>query len=339
MQASIYFFGWLLTGCGGSPPPPAPQAVRVAAVRVGPVVEGRSHLAAVAPARVVQVVAEVPGTLTALAAEGEPVAEGEVLARVAAPDAAARVGRAHAERLRAERQRDLACDQQRTDEVLAAAGDVSRIQLDRSDASCTQAALAADAARAAEAEAGVVSARATGRAPFPGRVLERFADEGQAVAPGKPLLQFGSEALELELRLPAADLAEVRVGDGAVTPWGRGRVVSVGARAEGPGRLFEVRVATDGDLHAPVGATGTVTLIRAEAPDATAVPRAALREEAGGAWLWTLEGDRVRRVEVAPGPREGSWVAVSPALPADTRVVIDAPATLDPARPVRAVTP
>ncbi len=67
MQASVYFVvGSLLTGCGSSTEEPAeaPVAVRAIVVQQGPVAEGRRYLAEVVPKRTVQVLAQVPGTVS-----------------------------------------------------------------------------------------------------------------------------------------------------------------------------------------------------------------------------------------------------------------------------------
>lgn len=346
MKANIHFLtALLLFACGSEPvqTEPRPQAVRAVAVRVGPVVEGRTSLAEVVPAQTVRVLAQVSGSVSRLeVAVGGAVAADAPLVRISAPDVAARSARVGAERARAERERDFVCSQLRTDRVLAETGDISPLQLELGDKGCASAELAVDSARAAEREAGVVGSRAVERAPFAGEVLAHLVDAGQTVMPGTPLLVLGSRARQLRLRLPAGDLEGVALGTRLVSALGTGRVVEIGAQAQGPGRLVEVFADLDEGSSAGLaglraGSTTTVSLVLDERQEATAVPLAALREDTAGPYVLVVEDQRLRRVAVVAGPRQDGWVAVDPALPEGSLVVSGDVSNLDPARPVLAV--
>lgn len=343
MKASAHFVVLaLLSACGDSADDEAtrPQAVRTAEVRVGPVLQGREHLAEVVPERTIRVLAQVPGTVAELGvAEGVPVTAGAALVRVAAPDVTARIARVRSERERVERERDFACDQLGTDRVLADAGDLASVQLQRSETGCASAELAVRAAQAAEQEAAVAGTRSIERAPFDGEVLTQLVDLGQTVMPGTPLLQYGSQERRLRLRVPERDLAAVALGGRVQTAHGPGRIVEIGGQALGPGRLIEVEAELDEPLAQRVGTTLTVLLVVEERAAATAVPLTALSEDGPAAYVVVVEGDRLRRVDVELGPREDGWVAIEPALPAGSLVVSSALSTLDLAGPVFAVTP
>ncbi len=342
-RLSLLSLALLLGACQGDAPPELsrPQAVRAVAVRVGPIVEGRTSLGELLPTRTVRVLAQVPGTVAGLEREeGQADVQGAPLVRIAAPDVSARITRAAAERSRVEAERGFACSQRDVDRTLAAAGDLSETRLDASEKGCAAAEHALQAAQAFEREAGVAGTRALERAPFDGEVLDHLVDPGQAVMPGTPLLVWGSTDRRLRLRLPQAEVAQLAVGTRAATELGGGRVVELGAQATGPARLVEVWVALDAPpVAAPAGSTWEVTLVQQERSDATAVPEGAIGMDEGGAYVLLVEADRVRRRGVETGPRAEGWVAVEPALPAGALVVEGALAALDLDRPVLAVTP
>jgi RND family efflux transporter MFP subunit len=343
MKAIIYFIlAVLFLGCGETTEGigAAPQAVRAVEVQQGPVLEGRRYLAEVVPERTVRVLAQVPGTVSEMSVdEGVMVEAGSSLVRISAPDIAARISRVRAERERTERERDFACELLETDRVLAGSGDLAPFQLDHSEKGCAAAELVVVAALAAEREAGVARTRAAERAPFAGEVLVQMVDEGQTVMPGTPLLQFGSRERRLRLRVPESDLSGLALGAHVVFDSGSGRVVEIGAQAQGPGRLIELLVEPEDALTQPPGTTQTATVVVAEREDTTSVPEAALAQDDAGIYVLVVEGDTLRRIGVETGPEQDGWIAIEPRLPEGTRVVSGAPATLDLELPVLAVTP
>ncbi len=344
MQASTYSLLFLVGLAGCTKPAakansaPELQAVRVVKVRTGSMVEGRGYLAEVVPSRTVKVIAQVPGTLASLpVAEGVQVKRKTLLARILAPDIAARYSRVNAERRRAERERDFACGQVKTDRVLAKSGDLTSIHLDRSEKGCASAELAVTAAQSAEAEVLVAKHRNSEVAPFDGQVLKYLVDEGQTVMPGMPLLQYGSTELLYRLRVPATELSSVKIGTRISASKVSGRVVEIGAQALGPGRLVEVLAELDSATQVQVGATFTVTLVTAEKADAHQVPETALLKDGDDTYVLTLSGDKLRRVAVTLGLRQDGWVGIEPALPSGTQVATGRLEILDLSRSVLAV--
>ncbi len=352
MQASARFFlfALLLGSCSGdvTDQPIQPQAVRVTAARQGPVVEGRRYLADVAPEESVKVLAQVPGTISALPVdEGTAAADGTVLVRLAAPDMVAKLSRVRSERQRAERERDFACSRFETDQVLGEAGDLAPEQLRASDKNCASASLAVSAAQAAEQEVTVVTARASERAPFDGVVLDHLVDVGQTVGPGAPMLLFGSTQRELVVRLAATDIADgVGVGTEVVFDGGRGRIDRVGGQVTGPGRVVDAHIAVDEGLDAlpMTGGSLSVRLVTDQRTDAISVPLDAV----GGLqkdehFVLVEEDERVSRVDVRPGPQQDGWIAVEPVgdggelLARGSRVVRGQPDAVSTDRPVLAI--
>ncbi len=331
-KVSAYFVAILtllvLGGCRPGPAPEAeaelPQAVRVTTARQGTVIEGRRSLATAVSADTVRVLAQVPGTVVELpVAPGAAAARRDVLGRIGAPELAARLTRVRAEAARAERQRDFACEHLVTDRELAAAGALTSEQLDRSETACSSAELAVEAAQAAGSEVGAASAKALERAPFAGRVLEHFVDVGQAVMPGTPLVLFGTEEVELLLRIPQEDLdAGFGLGAEVMFEGGRGAVSEVGGQARGPGALVDLRVTVaEGAPPLRVGTRLAVRLVT-EQRHGTSVPLDALGADREGDFVLLVEGERATRVPVVLGPRDAGWVAIEPALPPGSQVVV-----------------
>ncbi len=332
-----------LVGCSPDAPAPAdplPQAVRVSTVRQGPIAEGRRYLATVAPADTVRVLAQVPGTVLELPiAQGSSAKRQQVLARIGAPELAARVARARAEGLRAQQQRDFACDHLDTDRGLAAAGVMTSEQLDTSESNCATAQLAVEAARAAQDDVGAASGKTVEAAPFEGRVLEHFVDVGQAVMPGTPLVLYGTTELQLALRVPQGELASgVRLGAAVTFAGGRGEVSEIGGQAKGPGALVDVLVSVhEADAALMVGATVPVRLVVAELRDTTSVPVDAVGTDADGRYVLLVQDGRAVRRPVTLGPTESGWVAVEPGLPAGSTVIVRAVDTVNLHAPLLAV--
>ncbi len=320
--------------------PIAPQAVRATQVRIGSLAEGRRHLAEVVPEQSVNVIAQVPGTVTAISvAEGAPALYGAALVRISAPDVAARVARVRSDRKRAERERDFVCSTLEADRALAKSGDLTSIALARSERSCASADLAATGAKAGEREASVAKARGLERAPFDGEVLTHLVDVGQTVMPGSPLLQYASRERLLRMRVPQSDLHGIKPGGQVRTEVGTGHILSVGAQAMGPGRVVEVLIKMDAELDLRVGTTLSATLVISQVKNASAVPEGAIAGVDDAHYIMVIADNKLERVEVTLGVREDGWVAVLPALAKGTHVVAQAPDTLDPSAPIWVVMP
>lgn len=304
------------------------------------------YVGTVFPRRSVQVIAQLPGTISDLPiAEGQRVAAGQVIARIAAPDTAARLERIRAERERARSERDHACERYRTDRTLGEAGALAKAQVDLGKKGCEAASAAYQAADAAVAETVSVTSRSVERAPFDAVVLERIGEAGQTVAPGMPLVRLGTS--ELEVRVPVSErdvLRGVREGGAAKLELGstsvRTRVLRLSPQAVGPARAREATLEFDQDALEDLvpGMSVRVSFVLAEVPDAVAVPRRALRRVGTRSVVYVVSDDRLAEHEVVVGPEEDGWVAIEPPLPGGTRVAVGDLTTLDPARPVYAVT-
>ncbi|GEM_PF-2631800 len=347
MKASTYFnisqgiLSLVLLACTPQPTPSEdslPQAVRSSPVHHGVLLEGQEFLAEVVPALLVKVIAQVPGAVAAIPLEeGEKAKRGTPLVHVSAPDIAARVSRVRSERKRAERERDFVCGTLDTDRNLAKSGDLTKIHLRKSERACDSAKLAVTGARAAEREASVNKSRDVERAPFDGIVLKHLVDEGQTVMPGAPLMQFGSQENLLKIRIPQSDLEGVTVGTQVKSSLGDGKVQRVGSQALGPGRVVEVHIQLEKTIEARAGSTAKVTLVKQESKKLTSVPNDSIGGSGDAYFIYVIEKERLKRVNVELGISVDGWTAIAPALDKDVRVALGAMSSLNPQRKIMVV--
>jgi len=321
-------------------PSGAPRAVKCAPVQRATVTETIEVRGTVAPLpeRDAQLAPQVSGRLLSVEVrEGDPVTQGQVVARVddaplidATQQADAALARAKAEHLNA--QTTLARAQRVFDRGIAARQEVD-------DATAREA-----AAKAAEAEAEAAARtahrqldRAAVRSPLRGVVLKVSRKPGELVdgTPATPVMEVADvSALELVADVPAQDLVRCARGAaatvtlpalpdesfaGAVT-----RVSPAVDRATGVGMVRIGIDRADGGIP-PVGAFGQARVETGRSHAATLVPAAALRSVIGAEGEVVVCGpDHLAHVKrVRPGPARGGLVEVVGDLSEVDAVAVD----------------
>jgi len=316
----------LLASCGPAKAPPTEPAIAVVETAAVATAADRGLLLSgtLARRREMTLSFRTAGVITDLVVDaGDTVAAGQSLARIDPTGVEARRTQVEAdlERVR----RDL-----RRDETLFTQGYVSQQRIDDRRSALKSAQAAYDSA--------VFDRRwASLSAPAGGVVLERLAQRGEVVQPGQAVLRIADLASPLVLRVPVADRDLVRIADGQpveITVDGLpgetliGRVVKVGQAAsprtgavvvevEAPSRPNMRSGLTAKARFGPLpGGTGPA------APVAVlSVPAEAILEAQGDqAFVFRLQGDRVRRVAVRFHGFDGDFARVSGLAPTD-RVV------------------
>jgi RND family efflux transporter MFP subunit len=240
-----------------------------------------------------------------------------------------------------------------------AAGSESGIKAAAAQANATRAAQAAAAAVLQGAQARVQTLRARLddhfiRAPFAGVVTERIAEEGEIVAPlsvggtqakGAIVTVVESASLQAEVDVAESHLARIKPGGRArisvdalpaeVFPGSVQRILprvdrgkaTVKVRVEF--RAIDPRFLTDMAVRvkflppgAPAGAEESAL------PDPISVPAAAVVTAAGQTAVWTVTGNRVRRVPVTVGVRRDARIEISAGLDEGAVLVIEGAAAL-----------
>jgi RND family efflux transporter MFP subunit len=286
------------------------------------------------PERLVQIASPSGGEVVRLFYdEGETVQRGAVLAviRAAVEQAEVEADLSRAAAARAEvREATLAF--QRT-QTLYDRGFSARAALDADQARLATARANADAA---EATARASKARARElviEAPMDGVVLLRPIDEGQVVAAGETLFDFGSsDPLEIRAEVEEAYADALRVGMRARMAVSGSEQIFSGLLTEvSPqvdvstgGRLVKVR-ATEGTPVLSPGRSVDATIVVDVRPGVIALPREAVVDAASAPKVYVLDADdrvAVREVTIDPWPtvraiilngvRPGDRVLLSP---------------------------
>jgi RND family efflux transporter MFP subunit len=327
-----------LAACKGAPPAARqrpPPAVTVAPVEVRDVpVEIRApvDLRALVQA---DVGAKTLGYLDAVLVDrGDRVRKGQLLAVVRPSDLpdqmeAARVGfeLAKANRDRAEK--------------LAPSGVVSQQELQNAQTAfaAAQANLQAVATRLGETQI---------HSPLDGVVSMRRLDPGVLVGPnagtGTILQVQRNDVLRVFLPVNEGDAAAVRLGQEAAVEFDAlagkrygGRVVRLSPAFDPVTRTMEaeVHLANPGELRP--GMYGRGVLVTEVRKDAVVVPVGAVQISDGRTWVYVVQGDKVRRVEVRVGVDGGDWLEVSQGLSKGDEVVTAGTDVLSDGSAIRAV--
>ncbi|MGP1684156.1 MAG: efflux RND transporter periplasmic adaptor subunit, partial [Giesbergeria sp.] len=277
--------------------------------------------------------AKVSGELkTILVREGEAVRPGQVLARIDAQDAEARLdekiadleaGRAQLALAQKNRANNLALLQQKF--ISQNAFDSVQSSYQVSEAKLK--ALEAQVALAKKALADTVVS-----APQAGIVSQRHAQPGEKLpVDGKIVTLVDLAEMEVEAAVPASDIPSIRVGQEV-----HFRVEGFGER-EFHGRIDRINPATqtgsrsilvyavlpnrDSALKGGMFAKGSVTLSRIES--AQVLPLSAVREENGKAYVLRVDNDRLEQRAVKLGLRNADEgvVQIVDGLDAQSRVV------------------
>lgn len=205
--------------------------------------------------------------------EGQPVARGQLLARLDATEFNAEAAAARAEYARA------SADLKRMRELLAK-GWVTQPRVETAEA-------AAAAAKARVDAAGFDARYSRIYAPVAGVVLRRHVENNQTVASGTPIVTIGEAAGGYVLRVPLTDgdLARVRLGQGAdvsIPALGdqpmNATVVEIGSRSDDRTGTFEAELALPSAVGLRSGLIGNARVRTSAAKDdaVVAVPPSAV---------------------------------------------------------------
>ena len=298
----------------------------------------------------------VPGTLTqVLVREGQTVAAGQLMATINAVDLQSKLD-AQSAALEEAKARLSIADKNRANNkqllnqkfISQNAFDTTQSVWEAADASVRNNEAQVRLARKAVADARIV-------APFAGIVARRMVNAGESVGVDGSLFQLVDLAhMEIEAPAPASEIPAVRVGqdvrfavDGFAGRSFKGRVERINPTADPNSRsiMLYISVANpEGELKGGMFAKGQIVLGRS-AP-APVIPASALRDEAGQAYVYTVENGEIRKRAVKVGfsaPQDG-MVEVQSGLEKGLAVVSarlsnlkpGTPAVLKPAAPAPA---
>lgn len=276
-----------------------------------------------------------------LVAEGEPVAEGQALARIRS----ARMLELQAAFLEARTRRRLAEKNVRRDRMLHEEGIVAERRLLESEARYRElrageardrqvlglAGMTEDAIRAL-ARSESLSAVLEVRAPLAGVVLEQIATAGQRLAPADPLYRIGAlSPLWVEVHVPLESLGDTAPGSRLELPRQgiEGRVITVGRMIHGADQGVLVRAEiTAGTQALRPGQFVEARLLQDMGANAVRVPVQALVQRAGTDHVFVRRGDAFAPVPVEVVSRGERDAVVRGALAPEDAVVARGTAAL-----------
>lgn len=321
-------------GAAAAPPAVVLGAGDVAVAQQSTLSDGVQLTGSLDPYQVVEVRAQVPGTVAGLRVDrGQAVRRGEVMAVLEAEGIRSQAAGARAGVAAAEAGLALARRQLESARTLYEAGAMSEIDFRAAQTQFEAAQAQLAAARASAAGAGEQARRATVTAPISGEVSQRQVSAGEAVNPGQPLFTVvNTQYLELAGRVPVNDAARVRAGQPVEFTLSaypgqtfRGEVARVEPTADPATRQVGVYVRlanTDRRLVGGLFATGRI-LVGGE-QQAVVIPSAAVRQQGEESFVWVVEGGAVARRPVTVGSRDEArgLVAVTAGLGAGQQVVV-----------------
>jgi RND family efflux transporter MFP subunit len=185
-------------------------------------------------------------------------------------------------------------------------------------------------------------------APSSGPILRRTAEPGELVAPGAAVLELGSRASGVVLRVGLADrdVVRLRVGDRATVRFDafpdrvvNGAVRQIGAASSAATGTYSVEVALDDPSGLASGMAGHVEIATSRGRAAALVPVQAVVEADGDhATVFALDStNHARRISVEIGALQNGRVPVRRGLEHVRAVVTDGASYLDNGTLVRIV--
>ncbi|MBT8143980.1 MAG: efflux RND transporter periplasmic adaptor subunit [Gammaproteobacteria bacterium] len=292
-----------------------PATVRIATVEMtelAPTIEVPGTVLSRDDARLA---AEVAGNLIRIAEVGERVEEGAVVAKI--QDALLLQQQLENEGLVRSRQARIDFLEREVARLqrLAAQNNAARSQLDQTESELVEARADLQVARARLAQIRIAVSRTEIRAPFTGRITQRFVNPGEHVAAGAAVVRLvGTDRIEVLTRAPLKTVAYL--AEGAAVPLrsdfnsGSGSVRTMVPFGDSRSHMFEVRI----DIPASdwiIGQSVRVTVPTAQARQVLAVPRDALVLRADGAAVFRISDDnKAERISVETGAGDGELIAI-----------------------------
>jgi len=282
----------------------AARPVQVVRVTLVSATESRSYAGVVRPRREADVGFRVPGRIAArLVDVGAHVTAGQELARLDPTDLALGVRYAAADLASAEAQNAQAQSEAARSSKLHADGWVATATDEVTQATARAAAEKVASTRAALALVRNLLDYAQLRAPTDGVITATLADPGTVVSQGTPVLRMAQAgALEVEVELPEAVVADAATSHASVIVWARPEVAlaatlrQLSPSADSRLRTYSARYTlTDTPAWLALGMTATVRLNETAGTRLlAALPASAVTDRGSGPMVWVVDADHGR---------------------------------------------
>jgi len=164
-------------------------------------------------------------------------------------------------------------------------------------------------------------------APFSGNISQRFANIGEFVTQGRPLIQLvDTTHLDIKVSAPLSIASFIQANSKVMVKW-QDTLIELPVRAwshagDQASRTFDVRLAADG-LNLISGSAVTVSLPKQKSKDAILVPRDALVLSERETFVLTIDSqNQAKKVNVLVGQGVGQWVSITGALGVGDDVIV-----------------
>lgn len=173
--------------------------------------------------------------------------------------------------------------------------------------------------------------------PFTGQISELQARSGEIAQPGMPLMMVvATDALSLEVAVPAAQVADVQPGQRVritldnqpETPL-TAVVSATPPVVSADGRSYIVRLRLPAGLtRVASGLAGTAQWTPRDRSRVLTIPAAAVRQDAAGTFVYVVVNGKAVRRSLTPGGAEGENVRVREGVREGDTVILSAPPSL-----------
>lgn len=298
--------GVLVNGCSDDQQntEAAPVAVRVITPEKRNIAERLSYLGTVTAQSEVKVIAQVQGTVQALPLEeGAKMKKGDILVKLFAPELEATV-------LRLQADRDYWNRRNASDKRLL---EQRAIPPDQEEASKR----ASIYSEAAFKEAAFRLQKTIEKSAFDGIVLKWFAEPGQHVMPGQPILLIGTNKSEISVEVVEEDVRRgIHLGTPATIKSDKGNfitgsVAEVAPLANAGTRTMTVKIqwADNDKIRIPIGASAAVDFILHLQKQTLSVPESAITDADINPYLYLIKKDRAFKQFITLGIEEDGWIS------------------------------
>ncbi|PTY37840.1 hypothetical protein BGP77_15315 [Saccharospirillum sp. MSK14-1] len=309
------------------------NATEVATAERGPVRQSVRVNGTLSPLATTQLAARVNAPIAeVLVRAGDAVEAGDVLLRMETDDLASTLDQQRANVRSTAANLAVARNQLERDRSLGERGltPQSSIESQRAQVTALEANLEAQQLAVQTAERALANATVT--APVAGRIASRSVEAGQYVSTGTPLMTLVDlSSMELEANVPLRAVDRIEPGqtaliqiDGINRERFNGTVDRVNPVAQSGTRTAAVYVRVPNpEERLRGGMFASVEIIIAQRDDALSIPVDALREDAEGTFVLTLNNDELQRTAVEAGEpwNGGERVAINAGLTAGTQYV------------------
>ena len=309
----------------------APVAVEITDVRKGDMSESIRYVGTVHSENEIRILARINGNVSALPfKEGRSVKKGSILSRISAPETNARISKMKKEIVKAQNESDFICNQANVDEKLLAKNAVPSIRADTSRKNCESSKITLNSVSLSLKELEIMNSKTVERAPFNGTVLKWFANPGENIMPGFPIILLGDESYIVKISVHEKDIAKgIKNGLKVVLTDQENKkleseVSFISPISTGPGRMFTVHVPLSEKQHKNFshGQSVDVRFLISEKKNVFQVPQNSILKEDSGEYIFLFKNEKIEKMKVISGITEKGWVTIDSDIPENSKVVV-----------------